>query len=61
MFELVAVNRLNAKEQTRIRFYNELEEAEEEAERRRKSEPLTVFYVYIWVSSFCRLVCHHTL
>ena len=61
MFELVAVNRRDVKEQTSLRRFNEREEAVEEAERRRKIEPLTVFYVFIWVSSFCRLVCYHTL
>lgn len=61
MFELVAVSRLNAREQVSLRRFDEFEEAKEEAETRRKAEPLRYFVVFIWVSSFCRLVCHHTL
>lgn len=60
-FELVAVNRLNVKEQTRIGFYAERAEAVEEAERRRKVEPLTAFYVFHWLSDFCRILNYHTL
>jgi hypothetical protein len=61
MFELVAVNRLNVKEQTSLRRFNERDEAVTEAETRRKAEPLICFYVFIWLSPFCRLVTYHTL
>jgi hypothetical protein len=61
MFELVAVNRLRVREQVSLRRFNERDEAVEEAERRRKSEPLTIFYVFIHLSPFCRLVTYHTL
>jgi hypothetical protein len=61
MFELVAVNRLKVREQVSLRRFNEHAEAVEKAERRRQSEPLRYFVVFIWVSDFCRLVCHHTL
>jgi hypothetical protein len=61
MFELVAVNRLRVKEQESLRRFNEREEAVAEAERLRKEQPLTVFYVFVHLSWFCRLVTYHTL
>ena len=61
MFELVAVNRQNVREQVSLRRFNELQEAKEEAERRRKIEPLKAFYVFIHLSPFCRLLTYHTL
>ena len=61
MYELVAVNRLNAREQTTLRRFDELQEAKDEAEKRRKQEPLRYFVIFVHLSSFCRLVCYHTL
>lgn len=60
-WELVAVSRLRAREQERIRFYDDRQEAIEEAEKRRKEEPLRYFVIFHHLSSFCRIVNWHSL
>lgn len=63
MYELVAVNRLNVKDQRRVRFYNQedWERAKEDAEVLRKENPLTYYVLFVWVSNFCRILTWHTL
>jgi hypothetical protein len=61
IFELVAVNRLNVKEQTSLRRFSDFEEAKAEAEAHRKVQPLRYCVVFLWTSLNTRLTCYHTL
>jgi hypothetical protein len=61
IFELVAVNRLDVKEQTSLRRFSDFEEAKSEAEAHRKTFPLRYCVVFLWTTLRTRLTVHHTL
>ena len=56
LYELIAVNRLNVSEQTSLRYFPTLQEAEREAKARQQSNPLDVFYVFYHLSPELRLM-----
>ena len=61
MYELESVDRQNPKDKTRLGRFDDLEDAIAEMHRRKQFEPRRAFYIFIHLSSFCRLLTEHSI
>lgn len=60
-YEVVSINRRDPKDQQIIGKFEEVTEARAFIDERSGTEPLRYFALFANLSSFCRLMCHHTL
>ena len=61
LYEVVSINRLDATDQKIIGKFEAIEPAKTLIEERKQTEPLRYMALFTNLSSFCRLLCYHTL